>query len=261
VCCNAPVTALLDKVSGHAIVMPSANSAQSHSFVKKVFRRPAGLIFTFGVLVLLVAVFLAFPRQKPCNPACVVLIGDSITSRWQSLAPPKQLSGLQIINRGIPSDSTSHMLSRFDHDVVQLHPRVVVILGGINDIARIPLPAIEQNLQSMAETAEQQGIHVVLATLLPTGECHPDKPWPGLIPDRDEIISGHDKIQTLNNWLKNFANQKHYSLVDYHSALADDRGYYRKGLSADGVHPTAEGYERIEPLLREAIQSAIRSDR
>jgi lysophospholipase L1-like esterase len=117
------------------------------------------------------------------------------------------------------------MLSRFDHDVVQLHPRVVVILGGVNDIARIPLPAIEQNLQSMAATAEQQGIHVVLATLLPIGEYNPDKPWSGLIPGRDEIISGHDEIQTLNNWLKNFANQKHCTLVDYHSALADDRGY------------------------------------
>jgi hypothetical protein len=55
----------------------------------------------------------------------------------------------------------------------------------------------------MAETAEQQGIHVVLATLLPTGEYHPDKPGSGLVTGRDEIISGHDKIQTLNNWLKN----------------------------------------------------------
>ena len=45
-CCSVPATALLDKVSGHAIVMPSANSAQSHSLVKKVFRRPAVLIFT-----------------------------------------------------------------------------------------------------------------------------------------------------------------------------------------------------------------------
>jgi len=131
--------------------MPSANSAQSHSLVKKVLRRLAALIFTFGVLTLLVAIVLAFPRQKPCNPACVVLIGDSITSKWQSLAPAKQLSGLQIINRGIP-DSTSHMLSRFNHDVVQLHPRVVVIVGGINDIERIPLAPIEQNLASMAET-------------------------------------------------------------------------------------------------------------
>jgi lysophospholipase L1-like esterase len=231
--------------------MPSANSAQSHSLVKKVFRRPVALIFTCAVLVLLVAMLLAFLRQKPCNPACVVLIGDSITAKWQSLARTSQLPGLQIINRGIPSDSTAHMLSRFNHDVVQLHPRVVVILGGINDIERIPLPQIEQNLASMAETAEQHGIHVVLATLPPTGEYDPDEI------SGAEQISGHYQIQSLNNWLKNFADQKHYTLVDYHSALADDRGYYLKGLTTDGVHPTPEGYERMEPLLREAIQSAI----
>jgi lysophospholipase L1-like esterase len=137
--------------------------------------------------------------------------------------------------------------------VVQLHPRVVVILGGINDIARIPLPRIEQNLASMAETAEHHGIHVVLATLPPTGEYDPDRPT-----SADEV-SGLDEIQTLNHWIKNFANQKHYTLVDYHSALSDDRGYYLKGLTTDGVHPSPEGYERMEPLLHEAIQSALRT--
>jgi lysophospholipase L1-like esterase len=219
--------------------------------------------------VFLVAVFLAFPRQRACNPECVVLIGDSITSKWQGLAQTKQLSGLQIINRGVPGDFTSNMLSRFDHDVVQLHPRVVVILGGINDIVRIPLPSIEQNLASMAETAEQHGISVVLATLPPTGpprgEYDPDALAGAHIPGHDEsvsrhdeILSGHNEIQALNDWIKNFANQKHYILVDYHSALADDRGYYLKGLTTDGVHPSVAGYERMEPLLREAIQSAIR---
>jgi lysophospholipase L1-like esterase len=200
--------------------------------------------------VFLTAVFFAFPRQKACSPDCVVLIGDSITSKWQSLTQTKQLSGLQIINRGIPGDFTSHMLSRFNHDVVQLRPRVVVILGGVNDIVRIPLPSIEQNLASLAETAEQHGIRVVLATLPPTGEYDPDQP-----PSAE--ISGHHEIQALNDWIRNFADQKHYTLVDYHSALADDRGYYVKGLTTDGVHPSVRGYERMEPLLREAIQSAI----
>jgi len=142
-----------------------------------------------------------------------------------------------------------------DSDVVQLHARVVVILGGINDIARIPLSRIEQNLASMAETAEHHGIQVVLATLPPTGEYDPDGP-----PSAEEV-SGHDEIQSLNNWIKNFANQKRYTLADYHSALADERGYYSKGLATDGVHPSVQGYERMEPLLSEAIRSAIRDGR
>jgi lysophospholipase L1-like esterase len=86
--------------------------------------------------VFLFAVFLVFPRQKTCTD-CVVLIGDSITSGWPGLAEHDQLSGLRVINRGAPGDSTAHVFSRFHRDVVRLHPRVVVILGGINDIAQI----------------------------------------------------------------------------------------------------------------------------
>ncbi len=71
------------------------------------------------------------------------------------------------------------------------------------------------------------------------------------------MVSGHREIQALNDWIKNFVNQKHYTLVDYHSVLADERGYYLKGLTTDGVHPSVQGYQRMEPLLRDAIQSAI----
>jgi lysophospholipase L1-like esterase len=43
--------------------------------------------------------------------------------------------------------------------------------------------------------------------------------------------------------------------------FSDDRGYYQKGLTTDGVHPSLQGYDRMEPVLREAIQSAIRTGR
>jgi lysophospholipase L1-like esterase len=250
-------------------MVPFAKQAQTRADLKNVFQRPSRLFLVLALFAVLAAVFLAFPRQKPCTD-CVVLIGDSITSRWPNLTPTKQVSGLQIINRGVPGDSTAHMFSRFNRDVVQLHPRVVVILGGINDIAQVPLLLIEHNLASMAETAERHGICVVLATLPPTGlpteEREPEKTSAGTIP-HDEIVAqggitrGHDEIQTLNDWIKSFANQKHYTLVDYHSALADDHGNYLKGLTTDGVHPSVQGYERMEPLLCEAIRSAIRNPR
>jgi lysophospholipase L1-like esterase len=257
------------------IVLQTHADAQTHSGATNIFRRPSRLFFVLGLFTLVLAAYLAFPRQKPCTD-CVILIGDSITSRWSGLVQHNPLSGLQIINRGAPGDSTAHMFSRFDRDVVQLHPRVVVILGGINDIKQIPLPLIEHNLASMAETAEHHGIHVVLATLPPTGlpteEHDPEKPSAATI-SHDEIVAhdgitsghdeifGHDKIQALNNWIKSFANQKRYTLVDYHSTLTDDRGNYLKGLTSDGIHPSARGYERMEPLLREAIQSATRTCR
>jgi lysophospholipase L1-like esterase len=47
-------------------------------------------------------------------------------------------------------------------------------------------------------------------------------------------------------------------LVDYHSVLADERGVYLEGFTADGIHPTAQGYARMEPLLRDALLAALR---
>ena len=214
--------------------------------VGRVLRR-RGILYAGLAVVAAGALVLTSSRQKQCD--CVVLIGDSITSKWASLSN-QQLSGLHVINRGIPGDSTSHMLSRFRRDVIQLHPRVVVILGGINDIPETPLPTIESRLTTMAESAARHRIRVVLATLPPAGVDNPDQPT-------SSHPSGHDEIRTLNDWIKSLANQGHYTLVDYDSVLSEDRGFYRHGLTSDGVHPSVEGYALMEPLLRQAIQSAL----
>jgi hypothetical protein len=61
----------------------------------------------------------------------------------------------------------------FHRDVVHLHPRVVITLGGLDDLVRITLLSIEHNLESMAETADQQGIHVVLGALSSSAGLRP----------------------------------------------------------------------------------------
>jgi hypothetical protein len=105
------------------MMMPLASSARTHFGLRDTLRRPSRLFSIFALLVFLTALFFVFLRQKACNPGCVALVGDSITSKWQGPTQTKQLFGLQIVNRGIPGDFTDHMPSRFDHDVVQLHPR------------------------------------------------------------------------------------------------------------------------------------------
>ena len=62
----------------------------------------------------------------------VVFFGDSITDIWK-LAD--SFPGKPYINRGIGGQTTPQMLVRFRQDVIDLHPKVVVILAGTNDIA------------------------------------------------------------------------------------------------------------------------------
>jgi lysophospholipase L1-like esterase len=217
--------------------------------------RRMALLFLFAFPALLLAVYLAYPRTKPCPSACIAFMGDSITSRWPALQPPNQFSSLQIVNRGLPGDTTFNMVSRFRRDVIQLRPRVVVILGGLNDLALTPLPIIEQNLAVMSQTARDHRIEVILATLPPARG-----PVPGALSDEpsSQQSPGTGNIRLLNGWIRSFAAQNGYTLADYYSVLSDERGVYREGLTTDGVHLSPSGYARMEPLLREAIQSALK---
>ena len=82
-------------------------------------------------------------------------MGDSITDGW-TLAG--SYPGKPYVNRGIGGQTTPQMLIRFRPDVIDLHPKVVVILAGTNDIAGntgpMSLEDIEANYASMAELAK-----------------------------------------------------------------------------------------------------------
>jgi lysophospholipase L1-like esterase len=159
--------------------------------------------------------------------------------------------GKPYIGRGIGGQTTPQMLVRFKQDVVALKPKVVVILAGTNDIAGNTGPStlemIEDNIASMAEIARANGIRVVLSSILPVY----DYPWkPGLEPA--------PKIIAVNKWLKAYARQHGDVYLDYHTAMADERGGMRPELASDGVHPTEAGYRVMAPLAEKAISEALR---
>jgi lysophospholipase L1-like esterase len=185
------------------------------------------------------------------NENRVVFIGNSITEGWAQYFPT-MFAGKPYINRGIGGQTTPQMLIRFRPDVIALKPKVVVILAGINDIAGNTGPStlemIEDNLASMTELAQANGIRVVLSSVLPAA----DFPWrPGMDPA--------PKVIALNKWIRDYAAQRGAVYLDYHSAMSDDKGGMRAGLASDGVHPTEVGYRVMVPLVEEAIARALRS--
>jgi lysophospholipase L1-like esterase len=184
------------------------------------------------------------------NENRVIFFGNSITEGW---APhfPTMFPGKPYVGRGISGQTTPQMLVRFRQDVIDLKPKVVVILAGTNDIAGNTGPStiemIEDNLASMAELAKANGIVPVLSSVLPVF----DYPWrPGLEPA--------PKIIALNKWMKDYARTHGAVYLDYHSAMSDARGGMRDGLSTDGVHPNETGYKLMAPLAEKAIAEALR---
>jgi lysophospholipase L1-like esterase len=180
----------------------------------------------------------------------VVFMGDSITDFW-GRQRGTFFPGKPYINRGISGQTTPQMLVRFRSDVIALQPKVVVILGGTNDIAGNTGPEtveeIEGYLQSMAQLATANNIKVVLSAVMPV--CDYIQPQTNRRPP--------EKIVTLNAWIKLYCSQNHLVYLDYYSATVDDRNMLRKDLTYDGLHPNAAGYEVMSPLAEQAIETAL----
>jgi len=179
----------------------------------------------------------------------VVFMGNSITAGWITQVP-EFFSGRAYINRGISGQTTPQMLVRFRQDVIHLHPKVVVILAGINDIAGNTGPStlemIEDNLHSMTELAQANGIQVVLCSVLPAY----DFPWrPGQEPA--------ENVVELNRRIQAYASKVGAVYCDYFSAMADERNGLPKELSEDGVHPNKAGYAVMAPIVENAIARAL----
>ncbi|HLV88793.1 MAG TPA: SGNH/GDSL hydrolase family protein [Candidatus Sulfotelmatobacter sp.] len=180
----------------------------------------------------------------------VVFFGDSITDAWK-LA--ESFPGKPYINRGIGGQTTPQMLVRFRQDVIDLHPRVVVILAGTNDIAGNTGPMrnedIEADLASMAELARAHGIRVVFSSILPVHNYT----------DRSKDFFAQRpmaRILAVNEWLKGYCTGSGDVYLDYFSAVVDDKGLMKKELANDGLHPNADGYKIMAPLAEAAIAMA-----
>lgn len=180
----------------------------------------------------------------------VVFMGNSITDNWIQIRPDF-FSNNQFVDRGISGQTTPQMLIRFRQDVIDLKPKVVLILAGINDIAGNTGPStlemIENNLASMAQLAKANSIKVILCSVLPAFSF----PWrPGIDPVQ--------KIIDLNKWIKDFAHRYNFIYLDYYSAMVDERKGLPAKYSQDGVHPNASGYAIMEPMAVKAISESLR---
>jgi len=136
--------------------------------------------------------------------------------------------------------------------VIDLKPAAVIIFAGTNDIARNTGPEtpamIEENLQAMTELAQSHGIKVILCTITPIADYGPNKMSEGRPPA---------DILKVNAWLKDYAAKAHAVYCDYFSAVMDEKGALKPGISRDGLHPNADGYKLMVPVAEAAIAKAL----
>jgi lysophospholipase L1-like esterase/uncharacterized protein YbdZ (MbtH family) len=188
----------------------------------------------------------------------VVFMGDSITDNWSRPAAGGFFRGKPYVNRGIGGQTSGQMLVRFRPDAVALAPRVIVILAGTNDLSGNAGPStpesIEDNLASMAELGQANGVHVVLASILPIRDDKLDGTGKPRVRSKERPP---DVIRAINRWIADYARKHHHAYLDYHASMVDARGFLRAELTEDGLHPNAAGYAIMAPLAERAIAAAL----
>ena len=186
--------------------------------------------------------------KKINEPDRIVFMGNSITEGWSNFDKDFFINN-PFVNRGIGGQTTPQMLIRFKPDVVNLNPKAVVILAGINDIAEntgpVTIENIAENIISMAEIAKANEIKVFICSTLPAI----DFPWsPGMDPG--------PKVVKLNSILKNYCDSNNIPYVDYFSAMSDEKGGLKvpEYTTADDlVHPNLAGYKVMEKIILKAL--------
>jgi lysophospholipase L1-like esterase len=214
-------------------------------------------------------------KKQPADPNRVVFMGDSITDGWRL---EEYFPGKPYVNRGIGGQVTAQMLVRMYPDVIDLKPAAMVVLAGTNDIARNNGPStaemIQENIMAMTELAQHKGIKVLLCSILPVSDypylaqqsgrgTQPTAPAGGRAgrgPVRQRMTAGHppEDILSLNAWLKSYAAQVNAAYVDYFAALVDEKGWLKDGIANDGLHPNADGYKVMAPIVSAGLARALR---
>ena len=181
----------------------------------------------------------------------IVAVGDSLTEGLgidEELAYPaileKNLHGLgyayQVINAGISGETSSGTLARIKW-VLTLNPDIVILVIGANDGFRGIAPdLIKTNIEKIVQELKSRNVTVVLGAMQMVQNL------------------GRDYTTAFANIYSEIARTEAVILTPFFlEGVAADR----KLNQADGIHPTAEGYQVIVDNITPYIVEAIKTHR
>lgn len=202
--------------------------------------RPRGAAYTArmgitrrSLIVLPAALSAACGRRavqaQPVAPGSTVLaLGDSLTfgtGAAPEAAYPAQLAALtgwQVVNAGVPGDTSAQVLERLPALLQQHAPALVLLGAGGNDfLRRLPEAATRANLRAAVERCRAADAQVLLIAV----------PRPSAAAAFIGSLTDHALYGELAEELKLPLHRQGWSEV-----LGDER------LRSDAIHANAEGY-------------------
>ena len=149
-----------------------------------------------------------------------------------------------VLNRGVNGERTDQIAARFDRDVVQAVPMVVIIIAGVNDVYQgLPASHPIEHLAAMYSRALRAGIGLVAGSILPFNTATQDQ---------------NARMRDVNDWIRNYAaGESRIAFVDTRRAASDPHDETRLLDSPDGLHPSAKVYGRVAEALLPVLEGCI----
>ena len=189
---------------------------------------------------------------KVTAPVTFAALGDSITHGGAAFIPAGQLScqwetfcNEPVKNLGRSGDTTAMMIERFDSDVLPFRPKVLLILGGVNDIREgAKAEEVINNLTAIREKCLANDITPVFVAITSMN--------PNIIKATLTDGDWQSERDKLNQWI----NSNYYSL-DFNVKLNDEQGYLKAEYTPDGLHPNLRGKQIMGEIINEYLQEAF----
>jgi lysophospholipase L1-like esterase len=187
----------------------------------------------------------------PATRPVLVLFGDSRAAMWPT---PAALTAYTVVNRGIGYQTTAQIGLRIDADVAPLHPAVVVLEAGVNDlktIAELPerraqvVADCEANLRSIVQRCKAVAKAVIVVSIFDIGDV---PVWRQPFWSDDIQVA----VREVNAFLPSLAGDG-VVLLEAGKVLDDGRGRIAPPFQFDFLHLNAAAYaaldEKLVPLV------------
>jgi lysophospholipase L1-like esterase len=185
-----------------------------------------------------------FWTRREKDQGAIVFVGDSLTGNWNGDLMAKLFPGRKVANRGIGGDVSRGVLFRFQEDVLDLHPKAIVLLIGTNDLSAHADPAIvEQNIAAILAQARKYdaNVPIVLCTTPPRDSAVAPT-VPGAQADLNSRIAKLGK------------GDDHLAVLDLFTPLSDDEGKPKPDyFKPDRLHLADPGYQKWAELLNPVL--------
>lgn len=207
--------------------------------------------------------FLDLRNKRIESPIDLVLFGDSITEGFN--LSRYFATNKVIVNSAIGGDRLTFMINRIYQDVIDLKPKNVFMMGGINDIrAWYKSGLFETTFDNPLKHNREAIINHVISHYQKAALIFKDNNinifMAKIIHINEENLNNffiNQLIDEINDKLETILEAENIILIDFNSVLDDDNNNLQKSLADDGLHPNDYGYLKMSEIFKQEIIDKI----